>query len=357
MPKTVHPVFDYFAYDANKNESKCLVAECGLLFKGKHASNLVKHIQRRHKNLNGQLDEKVNKHGRRQPISKKKKCSFVNVKICREDILIGCLESVVIDGRPFNLMQGKGLQRILRPIIDEFDRIQMPISINPEYVQRKGMEVQESIKEKIKSEMRGKLVSLQFDLTTRMNRHILGVNTQYYIDDEFYLRNLAMRTLSEKTTALNLAHEIEQILKEYDLSIHDIYTITTDNGPNVLSCTKILRLMQERKLEEYLSTQNADTVDMEALMDLIDIETERIRCGQTLHFLFQIHCAAHTLNLVLGDVLGMPEIKNFLATCRSLVKNLRRPTIVKLMQKKGLNLAVIDCDTRWNSVYDMVGVI
>lgn len=248
--------------------------------------------------------------------------------------MIGCLESVVIDGRPFNLMQGKGLQRILRPIIDEFDRVQMPISTSSEYIQRKGMEMQEAIKEKIKSEMRGKLVSLQLDLTTRMNRHILGVNTQYYIDGEFHVRNLAMRTLSVNTTALNLAHEVEQILHEYDLSIHDIYTITTDNGTNVLGCTKILRIMQERKMEEYLSTQNANTVDMEALMALIDIETQRIRCGEPLHFLFQIHCAAHTLNLVLGDVLDMPEIKNFISTCRILVKNLRRPTIVKLLQKK-----------------------
>lgn len=73
MPKAVHPVFDYFAYDANKNESKCLVAECGLFHKGKHTSNLVKHIKRKHKNLNVQLREKIDKHGRRQPISKKKK--------------------------------------------------------------------------------------------------------------------------------------------------------------------------------------------------------------------------------------------------------------------------------------------
>lgn len=288
---------------------------------------------------------------------KKKKCSFVNVKICREDILMGCLESVVIDGRSFNLMQGKGLQRILRPIIEGFDHIQTPISTSSEYVQRKGMEAQEAIKQKIKSELRGKLVSLQFDLTTRMNRHIFGVNTQYYIGDVFYVRNLAMRTLSENATALNLAHEIEQILDEFDLSVHDIYTITTDNGDNVLGCTKILRLMQERKLEEFLSKQNADSINMETLMALIDVETERIRSGHPLHFLFQLHCAAHTLNLSLGDVLGMDDIALFLTTCRKLVKHLRRPTIVKLLQKKGLNLARIDCETRWNSVYDMVGVL
>lgn len=73
MPKAVHPVFDYFAYDSNANKSKCLVGDCGVILRGKHSANLVKHIQRKHKNLNEQLCQKVNEHAKRQPISKKKK--------------------------------------------------------------------------------------------------------------------------------------------------------------------------------------------------------------------------------------------------------------------------------------------
>lgn len=267
---------------------------------------------------------------------------------------MGCLESIVIDGRPFKLMQGKGIQRMIGPIAEEFDRVQAPISTGSEYLQKKGLQAQGIIKKKIKSELRGKLVSLQLDLTTHLNRCIFGVNTQYYVDDQLKVKTLLMKRLPDNTTGVNLAKGIENTLYDYALDIDNIYTITTDNGANVLACTKILRIMQERRLEEFVSTQNIDSVNMEAVIALIDIEAERIQRGQPLHFIHQIHCAAHVLNLVIGDVLGTSDMETFLKICRDLVKILRRPTIMNLLKKKGFKMPIIDCDVRWSSVYNMV---
>lgn len=210
------------------------------------------------------------------------------------------------------------------------------------------------VKDKITSEMEGKLISIQLDLNTHQHRCILGVNTQYFADDKLVVRTLAMRRLMTNTSALNIAKEVEHILKEYGKEVDDFYTITTDNGGNVLFCTEILRLMQERLLETFIENQNVDSINKEALAALIDLETERISKGQALNFLFQIYCSAHTLELVLGGALS--KLESLLLSCRNLIKNLRRLTIFNLIVLRGLEKPVLDCDTRWSSTFEMVSI-
>lgn len=247
MPKNVHPIFDYFHYDEEKKKSKWLVVDCDIELSGKHAANLTKHFQRKHKNLQKNLDDKLKKYGKRKAaVQKKRSSTFITAKICREDFLMGCLESVMIDGRPFSVFNGKGMQRIFRPNIEEFNRAGVPITTSGEYLQMKGNDARKIIKDKIISELNEKLVSLQLDLTNHSEKCFLTVNTQYYVGDQFKLWTLAMKRLLDSTASLNIAREIEKILNEFDLKVDDVYAITTDNGPNVLCCTNILQIMQER---------------------------------------------------------------------------------------------------------------
>lgn len=103
-----------------------------------------------------------------------------------------------------------------------------------------------------------------------------------------------------------------------------------------------------------MSEQNIATVNMEALNELIDIETNLISQGQPLHFLHAVRCSAHTLNLAIVDALGRGEVQILVAKCHKIVKHLRRPNICGLMRAKGLKMAILDCVTRWNSVDEMV---
>lgn len=306
--------------------------------------------------LEHEFGEKQKIYSLKKPKQQKKKATVISVKISQEDFLMGFLESVVINCRPFALLKDSGLQRIIRPIIDKFSRVKAATPTDPDYIQHQAIRVAEVIKNKIKTEIKGKLVSLQLDLATRMNRCILGVNIQYYRKDKLTVRTLAMRNLLDSTESLNLALEIERILHEFDLNVDDIYTITTDNGANVLCCTKVLRIMQERQLEKFISTQNIDNVNVEALIELVDIETNRVVQNQSLHFIHQVHCSAHTANLVIGDALNTGKVKVQVETCRALVKHLRRPTIANLMVAKGLKMAILDCDIRWSSAHGMVSV-
>lgn len=357
MPKskTVHPIFEYFVYNTAENTSKCKSDGCPQIIKGKHATNLTNHIQRKHSNLKNQLREKLEKyHSSTQPETRKRQDSIINVKISRENFLMGCLETVVIDGRPFNLMEGKGLRRMIGPVIAEFNRGQTPVSVGREYIQRKAIEAQNIIKNKIKTELSGRLVSLQMDLTTHLGRVIFGMNTQYFADDKVVVRTLAMKHLMDDMCGVTLAREIDIVLREFGLDVDDIYTVTTDNGSNVIKCTKILKIMQERRLEEFLSKQSANEVNVDEMMRLINIEADRIRQGLTLHFVHQIRCAAHVLNLVLTDVLGTDDMILRNEKYRNLVKNLKRTSIDNLLASRGRNRPSLDTVIRWSSTFEMV---
>lgn len=233
-----HPVFDYFEYDQNDDKSSCKVGDCAYQAKGKHANNLCKNIYGKHKQISNELKEK-----RRQfAIARDKliNCAekrYVSVKIERSELLLGCLELTTIDGRPFTILNDKGFQRILRPIIDELRSNGVSVPLNPEHIKRKANEMQEIVKGRIRSEMKGKLLSLQLDLTRHLQRSILGVNVQSFVDNKLVVRTLAMKRTLEQKTGLHLANEVRNILEQFDVNIDNIYTVTTDNGANVLACT------------------------------------------------------------------------------------------------------------------------
>lgn len=49
-----HPIFGYFDYDQNTDKSKCNIDGCNFPFlKGKHANNLCKHVERKHREVAG----------------------------------------------------------------------------------------------------------------------------------------------------------------------------------------------------------------------------------------------------------------------------------------------------------------
>lgn len=143
MPKRSNPIFEYFTYDKESDVSKCLVVGCSHPeMKGHHSPNLINHLRSRHKNLVQQFEEKKRLFSRSVPNTHKNRLKKVYVNISRENFLMGCVESVLIDGRPLNFMQGIGMQRIIRPVLEEFKRIGEPITVRPEYIKAKGIQAQ-----------------------------------------------------------------------------------------------------------------------------------------------------------------------------------------------------------------------
>lgn len=223
---SAHPIYEYFSYDEATKKSKCLIINCPKPFmSGKHAYNLQTHLKRRHRHLIPQLDEKLLCYSKRKTIVKKNiKATKIMIKISREDFLMGYMEMVTINGRPFSTMKDSGLRRIFDPIQSAFERENISVHTYPEKLQAYAKDAQNIVKNKIKAEMTGKLISLQLDLTTHLHRCILGVNAQFSIENDVVIRVLGMKRHLLRTSSINLALEVEKILKEYDLDVDDIYT-------------------------------------------------------------------------------------------------------------------------------------
>lgn len=353
---SLHPIFNYFDYDKINNKSTCKINGCkSLAYKGRHANNLYQHIDKKHRELRNELNEKRELYlNRRSRVTKRPKISAVNVKIDRSELLLGCMEMATVNGRPFTLFEDSGFQRIVRPIVQEFRSNNMPIQIYPEYIKIKAKEMQDIVKKQIKFEMSGKLLSLQLDLTKHLQRCILGINVQYHVDEHLVVRTLAMRRLLTDTSAISLAMHVRDVLEQFGAGIDDIYTISTDNGPNVIACTSTLRIMQEGATEEYLASCSKDNFDQTHLDNLIETESNRIAQGQELHFLHEVRCCTHVLQLAIGDVLDTDPLKRILPEYRAIVVNLRAPNVYNLLVTKGLKKPILDVDVRWSTVYAMV---
>lgn len=357
---TEHPIFDYFNYDSITNISKCLVSDCiHPNMCGKHAWNLRKHLVRRHPHLIPELEGKLlHSKCRKKMVKKKIEAKKITINLSREDFLMGCTEMITLNGRPFSVVDDSGLRRIFDPIVSSFERMSTPVTINPPQLKHHANEFLKIVKEKISAEMKGKLLALELDLTKHFQRCFLGVNARFSMENETVVRTLALRRILVSTSALNIALEIEKILKEYEVGIDDVYAITTDNGANVLAVSNVIRIMQERMLPEFMSrNQNIKTTNVEILNELIAIEAKRILQGQKLHFVHDIHCSSHVFQLIIGDTLDSVGIKTYVASGRELVRTLRAPNVVNMLVSRNLKMPLIDSDTRWSSVHKMVSIL
>lgn len=109
--------------------------------------------------------------------------------------LMGCTEMITLNGRPFSIVEDSGLRRILDPIRIAFKQNNTSAHISPKRLQHYASELQNIVKNKIKGEMKGKLISLQLDLTYHLHRRILAFN----IHSSLFDRSILLRKYSKNS--------------------------------------------------------------------------------------------------------------------------------------------------------------
>ncbi|KAH7937062.1 hypothetical protein HPB49_013441 [Dermacentor silvarum] len=84
------------------------------------------------------------------------------------------------------------------------------------------------------------MFSLKIDCASRLDRALLGINVQYAVNGKLILQPLAMKELFDRHTAEHLTSQVKSTLSRYDLSVAQVYSVTTDNGANMLKATRLL---------------------------------------------------------------------------------------------------------------------
>ncbi|XP_017085560.1 uncharacterized protein LOC108117563 [Drosophila eugracilis] len=242
-----------------------------------------------------------------------------------------CVQFVTDEKLPFKMFDSAPFKTLTEQI---FKGLEMT-PVTARNVMQHVSEKYEREKALLISRLKNKVVSLKIDIASRHSKGILGLNVQYYHNKAIEIKTLGVIELHQKHTGLNLSSEIENILADFSISKQQIYTITSDNGKNIL------------KAIEHLNE------DPESALSSED-ENEELVQEVRIFSIASIRCAAHSLQLAVKDFLNNDERSEIVENARKLVKTLRTPTFRLAIAATSLPLPINDVPTRWSSTYEML---
>jgi hypothetical protein len=188
----------------------------------------------------------------------------------------------------------------------------------------------------ISNELKNRVFCLKMDIATRLNKSCLGVNAQFIREDKIIIRTLGIITLEETHTAENIKKEMENLLKIFKLSMDQVFSITVDNGANMVKTVNIIN----------------DEIDNEK-----DDESDEVSIDKISKAISCVRCAAHTIQLAAHDVFKDERINRKISIIRAISKRGRNPNISRIYKREEINIPILDVCTRWNSTYKMVECI
>ena len=125
------------------------------------------------------------------------------------------------------------------------------------------------------------------------------------------LRTLAVRDLTERHTSEYISTVVMDVSRQYNISLQQVYSVTSDNGANMLKAVTLISDIQER------GESNEDATGEETEQTGEDVEKAGEDVGNqeelTLqldsvwpgHVLRSVRCAAHTLQMAVNDALKL----------------------------------------------------
>ncbi|KAM7280968.1 zinc finger BED domain-containing protein 4-like [Ixodes scapularis] len=255
-------------------------------------------------------------------------------------------------------MSDSGFRKIIDPLLQGLGN---EIYVNPQNIRDKVIEEAAKIRDAIKCEVKGRLVSLKVDSATRLDRSIIGINAQFLVAGTQAVRTLSMREVKERHTAEHLKSVILEVLKSYEIMPDQIYSVTTDNAANLVKSVSLIVEHEKTNFHGVHAINGAESDDDEQFWNESEsdiIFEELLGAGSGIAVtgvaLRGVRCAAHTLQLAVEDALKSADVKVLLDKCRAICKKLRVPTTMMLVKKLNLKKPILDCPTRWNSTCDML---
>ncbi|KAL9701149.1 hypothetical protein quinque_004590 [Culex quinquefasciatus] len=210
------------------------------------------------------------------------------------------------------------------------------------------------VKSKIIREVTGKFICLKLDIATRLDRDMLGINIQFMKRKKQVVRTLGIIQLKQRHTAKVIKEEVMRVLQNYGIDLESIYSITTDNGSNMLLTSELIELDLDELLEELHEESCSESGDEDGDEKPQRVDDEDFDRTDELRNIFSaVRCAAHTAQLAVLDTLKETNMRKHISAIKAFVKNLRKMPYKNLLKSDNINKPVLSCDTRWNSAYAM----
>lgn len=352
----------YFSYDDVTEMLKCGAGSCSAQIKGNHAANLQRHLQRYHYEIYRKVvadfslastgaeasSAKRPRSSGQQKLTARLPAGTARVSISDQIIVSACVELCTVNGRPFALMEDSGFRKILDPLLNG---LSTKTVINTENIRTRVALLADEMREEIRQQVKGRLISLKVDCVTCMDRSMLGVNLQFVSDGKIVLRTLAIKELKEGHTASYLQSILLEVLAAYNVELCQVYSITTDNGTNLVKSVK--SLMEDQQQQSGSDDEGEVTGDQNAELQLTS-DDPFDDTGPWPGVLRGVRCAAHTLQLAVDDAMKKSSVKATVAKAREVCKKLRCPNVMMMIKKLNLRKPILNCPTRWHSTHDML---
>ncbi|XP_045030413.1 uncharacterized protein LOC123472613 [Daphnia magna] len=134
----------------------------------------------------------------------------------------------------------------------------------------------------------------------------------------------------------------------YGISANQIYSLTTDNGSNMI---KSVQLFLDGDEEE-------EDIDFDELNRNNDEEEEELVINELSESIRDVVrgflCAAHTLQLAVLDVLKLKSVDRLIGKARAAMKALKNQVFMVSIRRSKLKKPILDGKTRWNSTLAML---
>lgn len=288
-------VREFFTVRENEN-SVCKI--CKKEFSGMNVTNLKRHMVTNHLDIYTEERESFEE----TDAPSQPKLRKFSVEYCAEVVKNACVELVTKAALPFAFFDYPATNALLQPIFTGLNLSTLSSHNIMDLVSKKCLD----IKNKIRRVVKQKMICLKMDIATRHDRSILGINIQLISHGQIYIYSLSMKELTGRHTAHNLKEEVETVLEEYNINKKQIYSITTDNGRNMIKAVDLLAESHE---------ENEDDSVIESLSNTICTE----------HNIVSTKCAAHTLQLAVKDFFEINKI-DLINRARHVAKTLRAPS-------------------------------
>ena len=229
------------------------------------------------------------------------------------------------------------------------------MSLDKDQVRKYIIDAAKAMKIAMKEDLKGKLVYLKFDAATRIRQNYLGLNVRYMFNEQSITKTLAVvDTLCEHKGRF-IKVMIQKVLDEYEIPLKNVIMCVTDNAKNMIGTVQqINRDIQAEggsrdvDVDDDEDDEDEDNEDDDVEPSDLDLEAACPPCCE------HMRCAAHTLQLAVGDGLKHKSIKGIVAKLRNVAKEARNPNIEKILKKTAKKVALIDMETRWGSTYLMI---
>lgn len=167
---------NYFARD-EENKIYCNVTDCKSFISRWRPYYFKRHFETKHPSLLKELCPEI--------VSKAKDC-----EVAAYEQMFHAVEMVTVNGYPFSILDSSSLQGMLKRQNQDLAANGYKVTIHRRLITEKVTEFADIIRKHITLEVKDKMLSIMFDICTKITLAVIGISITFMSNDEVVTRSL-----------------------------------------------------------------------------------------------------------------------------------------------------------------------